>query len=293
MTAAPLPTSTFEERLKHALIPGRCYIRYRALKEWRRGEQEVRLLPQLVDRRRNAVDVGANKGTYTYFLARLARQVYAFEPNPKMYAVLRRTIARNVIAYPTALSDCSGTASLRVPYGRKGFSNQGSSLSAAKPMENFMPIEVESRRLDELGLADIGFIKIDVEGHERAVLSGAAETIARDRPILLVEIEEAHTGEKLAQSLAWISGLGYDAYFVAGGGLQPVASLNAADHGYIFNFVFLPREGHNPIVPGLDPGISFAIAVDGPIKPGHDELKEAIRSGPNVGFGSRGHFCRK
>lgn len=241
MTRAGLLTSTFEERLKHALIPGRCYIRYRALKEWRRGEREVRLLPQLVDRRRNAVDIGANKGTYSYFLARLARQVHAFEPNPKMYAVLRRTIARNVVAYPTALSDCSGTATLRVPYGRKGFSNQGSSLSAAKPMEHFVGLEVERRRLDELGLADIGFIKIDVEGHERAVLTGAAETIARDRPTLLVEIEEAHTGEPLAQSLDWICGLGYDAFFAADRGLQPIAALDAARHGYVFNFVFLPR----------------------------------------------------
>src|SRR5205085_7556894 len=99
-TAPPAPglTSTLEERIKHALIPGRLYIRYRALKEWRRGEAELKLLPSLIDRHRNAIDVGANKGTYTYFMARLARHVYAFEPNPKMHAVLRRTIGSNVTA---------------------------------------------------------------------------------------------------------------------------------------------------------------------------------------------------
>jgi FkbM family methyltransferase len=234
-------TSTFEERLKHALIPGRCYIRYRAAKEWWRGEPEIRLLPTLVDRRRNAVDVGANKGTYSYFMARLARQVYAFEPNPKMFAVLRQTAGRNVTALPLALSDRSGAATLRVPYGRKGVSNQGSSLSAAKPMEHFIPLEVETRRLDDLGLGDIGFIKIDVEGHEREVLAGAAQTIGRDRPTLLVEIEEAHTGIPLIQSIEWVCGLGYDAYFARDARLQPVAALDPPRHGYIFNFVFLPR----------------------------------------------------
>lgn len=234
-------TSTFEERLKHALVPGRCYIRYRAAKEWWKGEPEIRLLPQLIDPGRNAVDVGANKGTYSYFMARLARQVYAFEPNPKMFAVLRRTVARNVAAMPLALSNRSGATTLRVPYGRKGVSNQGSSLSAAKPMEHFIPLAVESRRLDDLGLADIGFIKIDVEGHEREVLEGAAETISRDRPTLLIEIEEAHTGVPLMQSIDWVRGLGYDAYFARDGAPQPIAALDPARHGYVFNFIFLPR----------------------------------------------------
>jgi FkbM family methyltransferase len=234
-------SSTFEERLKHALVPGRCYIRYRAAKEWWKGEPEIRLLPSLIDRRRNAVDIGANKGTYSYFMARLAQQVYAFEPNPKMFAVLRRTAGRNVTALPLALSDRSGAATLRVPYGRKGVSNQGSSLSAAKPMENFIPLPVERRRLDDLGLGDIGFIKIDVEGHEREVLEGAAETIGRDRPTLLIEIEEAHTGVPLMQSIERVCTLGYDAYFVHGGGLQAIAALDPARHGYVFNFVFLPR----------------------------------------------------
>jgi len=248
MTRPPGLTSTFEERLKHALVPGSCYIRYRAAKEWWRGEAEIRLLPSLIDRGRNAVDVGANKGTYSYFMARLARLVYAFEPNPKMFAVLRRTVGRNVTALPFALSDCSGAATLRVPSGRKGVSNQGSSLSAAKPMENFIPVVVERKRLDELDLSAIGFIKIDVEGHEREVLAGAAQTISRDRPTLLIEIEEAHSGVPLMQSIDGVCSLGYDAYFASGGRLEPIAALDQARHGYVFNFIFLPcgiRPGGN------------------------------------------------
>jgi hypothetical protein len=68
--AAPEMASTLEEKLKHALIPGRLYIRYRAAKEWHRGEPEVRLLGSLIDKNRDAIDAGANKGTYTGVTAR-------------------------------------------------------------------------------------------------------------------------------------------------------------------------------------------------------------------------------
>lgn len=62
-------TSKLSERLKHTLIPGGTYIRYRVAKEMRRGERELALLPRLVDPRGNAIDIGANKGGYTYVLS--------------------------------------------------------------------------------------------------------------------------------------------------------------------------------------------------------------------------------
>ncbi|HUZ11388.1 MAG TPA: FkbM family methyltransferase [Caulobacteraceae bacterium] len=53
-------------------------------------------------------------------------------------------------------------------------------------------ISVPVARLDDFQLPPIGFIKIDVEGHEEAVLQGARETIGRNRPALMIEIEERH-----------------------------------------------------------------------------------------------------
>jgi FkbM family methyltransferase len=240
-------TSRFGERLKNRLVPGRLYIRYRAGKEARQGDAEIHLLRFLVDPARNAIDAGANKGTYTYFLARLAHRVYAYEPNPKMFRLLRCNIAANVEAFPYALGDRTGRATLRVPYGAKGHSNQGASLSETKVVRNFTPIEVETRRIDDLGLRDIGFIKIDVEGHEAAVLAGAAATIARDRPNLLIEIEEKHTQERIERALARILDLGYEGLFVAEGRLQPLSAFDPEAHhrrprsGYVYNFVFLPK----------------------------------------------------
>jgi FkbM family methyltransferase len=243
-----IPPTNIEERLKGLIVPPSLYIRYKAQKEWWRGEREFRLLPFLVDRRRNAVDVGANKGTYTYALARLAKRVWAFEPNPKMFEILRRGAAANVTASMVALSDRSGLAEFRVPRMRKGgFSNQGGSLSTTKITENYRSVSVEARRLDELELQDIGFMKIDVEGFEAEVLDGARETIRQCRPVMLIELEERYTKMPIELALQRVLDFGYVGMFVAHGTLRsleafdPVAHHRMASDAYVANFLFFPK----------------------------------------------------
>jgi FkbM family methyltransferase len=245
------PSLTWEERLK-LLVPPRLYVRYKAAREWRRGEPEFRLLPLLSDRQRNAVDAGANKGTFTYEMSRRARHVFAFEPNPKMFAVLRRTAGRNVTVFDMALSNTSGTAELRIPrYGKGSFSNQGASLSTVKVSDDYASVSVSAKRLDDFGLADIGFLKIDVEGFEQEVIDGARAVIARDRPTLLIELEEKHTRIPIERSLAAVESLGYRGMFLerASGALKDLGHFDPERHhrsrelGYVFNFVFFPTAG--------------------------------------------------
>jgi hypothetical protein len=132
------PPWTLEERLKALLIPPSLYIRYKVVKKHLKGEAELRLLSCLVDRTRNAVDAGANKGTYSFVLSRLARIVYAFEPNPKMFEMLRRTARRNILLSPLALSNRTGAAEFRVPrYGKGSYSNQGGTLSTVKVSDDY------------------------------------------------------------------------------------------------------------------------------------------------------------
>jgi FkbM family methyltransferase len=243
------PPRTLEEKIKHTLGPWWLYIRYKAAKELWQGEAEVKLLPFLVDRARNAVDAGANKGTYSYFLARRSQHVYAFEPNPKMFDILRRTASNKITASSLALSNRSGTATLRVPISaRGGYSNQGASLSATKVTGKFATVEVTSRRLDECGLKNIGFMKIDVEGFEQEVLEGAFETIERDKPVLLIEMEERHNKIPIEQSLAAVLKLGYCGLFFDRDmrALRSLDSFHPDKHhrkpegSYIFNFIFIP-----------------------------------------------------
>jgi FkbM family methyltransferase len=244
---------SFKERVKHLLVPPRLYIRYIAYKEKMRGERELSLLPHLVERRKISIDIGANKGAYTYFLSKLSREVLAFEPNPRIFPILEKAVAANVTAYPVALSDRSGVATFRIPKGKKGLSNQRGTLSEILTDEPYSEIEVETRRLGDYGLSNIGFIKIDVEGFEQHVIEGAKDTIRENRPILLVEIEEMHTGQSLEDSLQKITALGYRCVFIFRGALHTLGRFDIQKHNrttkkdgtkleeYVFNYIFLPE----------------------------------------------------
>lgn len=248
MTATWTPPDTLEETAKRLFVPPPLYARYKYAKELRKGEREIRLVPFLADPARLALDVGANKGVWTYALLKAGCRVHAFEPNPKMFAVLKRWAKDRAQLHPIALGDASGEAVLMIPKRASGYSNQGASLSAnTLGDEAFGSVTVETRRIDDLGLTDIGFIKIDVEGFELQVLKGAAETLARDRPNLVVEMEEKHTKRKLAGMVAEVCGYGYRCLALRGGVLTDFAELDlAVSHDpkrpgdYVFNFIFLP-----------------------------------------------------
>ncbi|MEQ9449543.1 MAG: FkbM family methyltransferase, partial [Rhodospirillaceae bacterium] len=243
------PPYTLEERIKYALIPPRLYMWRLIRKHLKKGEAELKLLPQFVARDRIAIDIGANKGVYTHLLSRICQGVEAFEPNPKIYRILKRALPVNVVAHQVALSNRTGTAELIVPMYGGGFSNQTASLNPRKRNDGARSIQVAQRTLDSYGFSNVGFIKIDVEGFERAVLEGARETISRERPVLQIEIEEQHTGEPVAQSVEYIVNMGYDAFFARDGALHSFSEFDEAANrqliktaGYINNFIFKPED---------------------------------------------------
>lgn len=244
------PPSTFEEGLKRLLIPPRLYLWWRANKELLKGEKELGLLPFLVDRSRVALDVGANKGVWAYLLAGLCRKVHAFEPNPKAFELLRRGLAGLAVTQKLALSNRNGVADLRIPRRRRGYSNQGGSLSPASVGSEHGSVTVEVATLDGLGIDDVGFMKIDVEGHELAVLEGARNTLRRDRPVLVIEMEERHVGRPLEEMVAEVEGYGYRAYALQRRVLTAFGNIDLDRHhrrparrgDYVFNFIFLPAE---------------------------------------------------
>jgi FkbM family methyltransferase len=244
-----VPPMTPEERIRNTLIPAPLYWRIRAYRGLVKGEPELRLLRYLVDPGKTSVDAGANKGVYTYFLSKLSKHVYAYEPNPKLFDILSRSVTRpNVTLSRAALSDVNGTDTLLVPKGRKGYSNQRASLRKGKFTGPCGEVEVATRRLDDEDVGRVGFLKIDVEGFEKNVLRGAEATIRADRPALLIELEEQHTGEPIEDSIDFVRRLGYDGIFFAQGTIHGLESFDPvrnhrqpAPGNYVYNFVFLPH----------------------------------------------------
>lgn len=161
------------------------------------------------------VDVGASTGFYTVPAAQSGRRVMAIEPNPAIIPRLAANLALNGCAHlveivQAAASDRDGTATLyvnpRVPL-TSGASIEVATCSAPRK------VTVPTRRLDDLlaETGEISCIKIDVEGHERAVLRGAAGIIARHRPALVCE---ANTAEHVAALIGDLTALGYSARLV-------------------------------------------------------------------------------
>ncbi len=247
------PPFSLEERLKHLFVPPSLYMAYKAAKERRRGEGEFALIPFLCAKEKTSIDVGANVGVWTWAMARHSKEVHAFEPNPKNLSKLRRNVGKlnNVSIHGIALADTEGEATLRIPRGPKGHSNQRASLSTAAVGDDqaFTALAVKQKRLDDCAIHNVGFIKIDVEGFEQTVLDGAQATIARDRPNLLIEIEEAHNKIPIEEAVRHVEDLGYRCHTLRHGALEPFSNFDAearhrfpkAPQDYVFNFIFLPE----------------------------------------------------
>lgn len=151
-----------------------------------RVEPELAHLGEFVPRGGTAVDVGAWYGPWTARLTRLADLVVAVEPTSQLAAHLRASFP-TVDVVEAAASDHDGAADLYV--AAAGPIVGVSSLDRGAG-QNVGRVSVRLVTIDGLALRDVRFIKLDIEGHELAALRGAAETIARDRPVLLVELEE-------------------------------------------------------------------------------------------------------
>ena len=189
MTAIDHPADglTGEDRLK-LLVPGWLYYRHKIGKEARKAEPELLALGDMVRRGCLAIDIGANRGIYSYALARYAARVEAFEPNSAIAGFARAKLGARVRVHEIALSDREGTAAFYVPR----LSGQGQhllgNLRNTHPSADLDQREVRTATLDSFGFTDVGFIKIDVEGSEFEVIAGARDTIMRNRPNLLVEL---------------------------------------------------------------------------------------------------------
>lgn len=177
-------------------------------------EPEIALIPQLADQGRVAFDIGAHFGMWTYAMLPHFREVHAFEPIPRLAKVLRSGAGHRAHVHEVALSDHAGTTALRVPRAGLGRStveprnDLGGMSDPTQPVDVF---DVRTMRLDDMALPDPAFIKIDVEGHELAVVEGGKDLIARARPTLLIELIDRQNPGYEAAIIARLEGMGFDA----------------------------------------------------------------------------------
>ena len=211
-------------------------------------EPELTLLPSLCDPGRYSVDVGASMGLYTMHLLGYSAGCVSFEPRSTHAAELRRIFANSrppVRVEQVGLSDRAGVASMRVVDSDLG----RSTIEPANRLEDGDRIhteEVPIRTLDSFELPAVGFIKIDVEGHEESVLRGAVETLKKYRPNLLIEMEERHKAGTVEATTRLLGELGYTRYFLAGSQLEAVTDPQR--RGLPHNSVFVHGSGREALM---------------------------------------------
>jgi FkbM family methyltransferase len=175
-----------EDRIKR-FIP--WYYPYKIAKMKRSNEPELEILRELVPPGCTAIDVGANRGYYSYALAKFADRVEAFEPNPIMMQFARGKLGPRVRIHEVALADRNGQEKFYVPQDERGFDQHlGGHLGSLHSGAKFAEYEVRVATLDSFAFDRVGFIKIDAEGCELAVIEGAKQTIALWKPNLVVEL---------------------------------------------------------------------------------------------------------
>jgi FkbM family methyltransferase len=203
-----------------------------------------------------ACDIGANKGSFVFWLSRWCRKgtVVAFEPQPplarSLAAICSRLRLDNVRVEAKAVYSRSGDIELLVP---KGHSPGASLIGKFRTTIDYQSISVPMVSLDDYFDRDqrVSLLKIDVEGAELEVFKGAERILREQSPLLVFECENRHLEAGSVQDVfSYLTSFGYEGSFIYRNRLLPLSSFDPLVHqsqdgewfwkkaGYCNNFVF-------------------------------------------------------
>jgi len=214
---------------------------------------ELALISRLSRGAETVFDIGANIGWYSLHVAQQEPQarIYAFEPVPTTHERLLANLARNaaggrVTPVSDGLTDSPGAFDMFVP-ATSG--SPAASLNELHPGEGSRRIACRFTTLDEFvaanGVERLDFLKCDVEGAELRVLKGGAQSLARFRPRVVIELLRkwsAVFGYHPNDVLDLFGALGYVCYGVGDNTLTRIERVT--DETRETNYVFLDPTRH-------------------------------------------------
>ena len=139
------------------------------------------------------LDVGANIGCTSLLFSQVASQVFSFEPSPTTFGLLQKNLAaggaHNVVAANLGLGNSEGEFELTfAPDNRSGgFVSNLTTASSGHQVESIRIVAGDAY-LRGAHIRHVDFIKIDVEGFERNVIEGLADTLERCKPVVVLEL---------------------------------------------------------------------------------------------------------
>ena len=128
------------------------------------------------------VQAGGYCGIFPRLFAQMFDMVYTFEPDPdNFYCLTLNCQSANIIKNQAALGDNHEMVNIV----RRVDSNRG--MNVVVPNQGDAAITIPTYRIDDLNLTHCDLIMLDVEGYEKFILRGAEETIAKFKPVVVVE----------------------------------------------------------------------------------------------------------
>jgi FkbM family methyltransferase len=189
-------------------------------------EPELAALCQIyIDKKRDVIDVGANIGFFTVLFAKTITtgKVFSIEPTRNALNYLYRNLEINgvmdkVEVFEGVVSNKNGIVQIKTVFGKEEYSSLGVMKHPSLKNEVYDVHDVMSITIDDLVKTrsiDPGFIKIDVEGVEYAVLDGMRTILRNSRPIIVLELSDfllKQNGSSAKATIDLLEEYEYDVY---------------------------------------------------------------------------------
>jgi FkbM family methyltransferase len=212
---------------------------------------ELYFTQQIVKEGDTVVDIGANLGYYSYFLAKkigIRGQLYAVEPIPLFAEIWRKNMSKykggNIKLFNCALGEeKKEKVKMSIPvvdgvvrHGLTKVEGQGEE-GWGSAMDFEVPMYIGDELLLKENLTKLNYIKCDVEGYEQYVIPSLKENIAKFKPIIQIELNGKENRQNVTHFLLELK---YDIYILQNNFLKVIESSDI--HNYNQDFYFINRE---------------------------------------------------
>lgn len=165
--------------------------------------EALALISKFIEPSDSAIDCGANIGNHSiHFFADKFKKVYAFEPNPDVFTILKLNSKHypNIQPIPLAVSNVAESNTLTIIPHHIGASRIDSADHSANT------ISITTTTLTDFFAKSsdrIALIKIDIEGHEEQAIDGAIDVITKHRPVIFFEAAGTNNAALKIESLRY------------------------------------------------------------------------------------------
>ena len=174
--------------------------------------ETLALWRELQDPNRAAIDVGGYTGLFAIVAVKAgAGEVFTIEPNPKCIHRMRHNLRHNGVEEEVEVIEAA--ASIQAGEGKLEIGNERLALCSTSKLRSGKgtPVTTLDDIVQGLSTCRVAAVKIDVEGHEVGVLTGASELLEEDHPTLIIEVKSGSGGDREAEVTAILEVYGYRA----------------------------------------------------------------------------------